>query len=75
MRAQRNKLLSAFENLQGSGGLSHILLTNLTCAEHDCMRNNTVLMHICGVSGAMNAPTPCSDLGAETDLHAELWQD
>ena len=73
VRAQRNKLLSAFENLQGSGGLSHMLLTTLTFADHGCIGNNSVLLCVCGMSGAMHTPKPCSDLDAEIDLHAELW--
>ena len=45
-----------------------MLLTRLRCAEHDCIGNNIVLMHICGVSGALRAPKSCSDLDAQIDL-------
>ncbi len=74
MGAQRNKLLSAFENLQGSGGPSHMLLTELRCAVHDCIGHSVVLMHICAMSDAMRALKLWSNLDAEIDLHAELWQ-
>ena len=66
VRAQRNKLLSAFENLQGSGGLSHAK-NELRCAEHDCIGNNIVLLCIRAMPGAMRARKAWSDLDAELD--------
>ena len=45
-----------------------MLKMKFRCAEHDCIENNIVLLHICDVSGAMSVPKPCSDLDAEIGL-------
>ena len=45
-----------------------MLKMKVRCAENDCIGNNIVLLHICGVSGAMSVPKPWSDLDAEIDL-------
>jgi len=51
-----------------------MLLTELRCAVHDCIGHSVVLMHICAMSDAMRALKLWSNLDAEIDLHAELWQ-
>lgn len=74
MRAQRNKLLSAFENLQGSGGPSHMLETKLRCAKHDSVGNDIALL-FASVVCLMQCAIQNHALDAEIHLHAELWQD